>query len=123
MNMHKKGFVYKWQSLCPKTFPQNTSGSRKHADDLELYGFLKSKSFRASIGTRGSLLKGIPETLVGKKDSPLASEIFPDNFDLLFSRVVIFFSIRLFRHESLGIFEWLQNILTYSIQILFKPNT
>lgn len=92
-------------SLCPKTFPQNTSGSLKQADKLELHDLLQSRRFRTSIETRGSLLKGVPQTLAGKKDGRLALENFPDNFHLLFLHVMIFSLFLLFRCESLGILK------------------
>lgn len=53
-----------------------------HADNLELYDFLKSRRFRKSTETGESLLKGMPETPDRKKDGLLASESFPDNFDV-----------------------------------------
>lgn len=47
------------------------------------YDFLNSRRFRTNIETRGSLLKGMPETPDRIKDGQLALESFPDIFDIL----------------------------------------
>ena len=73
-------------------------------DGLELYDYLKSRRFSKGIETGGSFLKGMPERLDRKKDGWLASEGFPDNFDLHRILPCLDLSVPSLCSESLGIF-------------------